>query len=67
MTVKVAWPALMSWLAAVSSRVNRCYRVLDVKPTAITDLHRRLRCEVCDELGAAEIAARRALGYERVD
>ena len=34
--------------------------------TPISDLHRRLRCETCDEKGRVEIDARRALGYDRV-
>jgi hypothetical protein len=33
--------------------------------TPITDLHRHLRCGTCDERGAAEVDARRALGYDR--
>jgi hypothetical protein len=34
--------------------------------TPISDLHRHLRCEACDEKGRCEIDARRALGYDRV-
>jgi hypothetical protein len=32
----------------------------------ISDLHRRLRCEACDERGRVEVDARRAFGYDRV-
>lgn len=32
----------------------------------VTDLHRRLRCEACDEKGRCEIDARKALGYDRM-
>ena len=35
--------------------------------TSINDLHRRLRCEKCDERGRCEVDARRALGYDRLD
>jgi hypothetical protein len=35
--------------------------------TAITDLARHLRCANCDEKGRAEVGARRALRYDRVE
>lgn len=35
--------------------------------TPITDLARHLRCASCDEKGRAEVDARKALGYDRLD
>jgi hypothetical protein len=35
--------------------------------TAITDLPRHLRCANCDAKGRAEVDARKALGYDRLD
>ena len=64
----------LTWATSVTARCQ-CGHVAEIAVetlwrrlplwTPISDLHRRLRCESCDE--KVEIDARKALGYDRME